>query len=75
MALVQAPRPVLLQQAAHDRVDTLLRQHGVANKQFVVIAPRGNWETKRWPIESFAQLVGPLRERFGATPGPYRPRR
>jgi predicted lipopolysaccharide heptosyltransferase III len=44
-------------QAAHDRVDALLRQHGVANKQFVVIAPRGNWETKRWPDEKSANVA------------------
>ena len=44
-------------QAAHDRVDALLRQHGIANKQFVVIAPRGNWETKRWPDEKSADVA------------------
>lgn len=32
---------------------------------YAVLLPGTNWETKRWPIESFAQLVGPLRERFG----------
>jgi heptosyltransferase-1 len=44
-------------QTAHDRVDALLRQHGIATKQFVVIAPRGNWETKRWPDEKSAAVA------------------
>jgi heptosyltransferase I len=50
-------------QAAHDRVDALLHQHGVANKQFAVIAPRGNWETKRWPDEKSADLARHFLER------------
>jgi heptosyltransferase-1 len=44
-------------QAAQDRVDALLRQRGVANKQLVVISPRGNWETKRWPDEKSADVA------------------
>jgi ADP-heptose:LPS heptosyltransferase len=32
---------------------------------YAVLLPGTNWKTKRWPIESFAQLVAPLRERFG----------
>jgi heptosyltransferase I len=44
-------------QAAHDRIDALLRQHDIGNKQFVVIAPRGNWETKRWPDEKSADVA------------------
>ena len=44
-------------QAAYERVDALLRRHGAANKQFVVIAPRGNWETKRWPDEKSADVA------------------
>ena len=44
-------------QSAYDRIDVLLRQRGVANKQFVVIAPRGNWETKRWPDEKSAAVA------------------
>jgi heptosyltransferase-1 len=35
------------------------------DEPYAVLLPGTNWETKRWPIESFAQLVGPLRERFG----------
>jgi lipopolysaccharide heptosyltransferase I len=33
--------------------------------KYAVLLPGTNWETKRWPVESFAQLVTPLRERFG----------
>ena len=32
---------------------------------YAVLLPGTNWETKKWPIESFAQLVQPLREQFG----------
>jgi heptosyltransferase I len=33
--------------------------------RFAVLLPTTNWETKRWPVGSFAALVQPLRERFG----------
>jgi lipopolysaccharide heptosyltransferase I len=32
---------------------------------FAVLLPGTNWATKRWPVEHFASLVAPLRERFG----------
>jgi lipopolysaccharide heptosyltransferase I len=32
---------------------------------YAVVLPGTNWETKRWPVEHFAAIVGPLRERFG----------
>jgi lipopolysaccharide heptosyltransferase I len=32
---------------------------------YAVLMPGTNWQTKRWPIEKFAGIVGPLRERFG----------
>jgi heptosyltransferase I len=44
-------------QPACDRIDALLRQRDLASKQFVVIAPRGNWETKRWPDEKSADVA------------------
>jgi lipopolysaccharide heptosyltransferase I len=34
-------------------------------ERYAVLLPATNWATKRWPIESFAQLVAPLRDRFG----------
>jgi len=33
--------------------------------QYAVVLPGTNWVTKRWPVEHFAALVKPLRERFG----------
>ena len=32
---------------------------------YAVLCPGSNWITKRWPAERFAELVAPLRERFG----------
>jgi lipopolysaccharide heptosyltransferase I len=32
---------------------------------FAVLLPGTNWATKQWPVERFAELVDPLRERFG----------
>jgi lipopolysaccharide heptosyltransferase II len=32
---------------------------------FAVLIPGTNWKTKRWPAEHFADLVQPLRSRFG----------
>lgn len=43
------------------RVDALLAGLG----RFAVLCPGANWLTKRWPVERFAELVKPLRERFG----------
>lgn len=49
--------------------DDMDRQHVAAllpmDRPFAVLLPATNWPTKRWPIEHFAQLVQPLRERFG----------
>ena len=44
-------------QSAHERIDSLLRRHGVGDARFAVIAPRGNWETKRWPDEKSADVA------------------
>jgi lipopolysaccharide heptosyltransferase II len=33
--------------------------------RYAVLLPGANWVTKQWPVERFAALVGPLRERFG----------
>jgi lipopolysaccharide heptosyltransferase I len=32
---------------------------------FAVLLPGTNWQTKQWPVERFAELVNPLRDRFG----------
>src|SRR5580704_6481764 len=44
-------------QAAQARVDALLRERGIGGRKPVVIAPRGNWETKRWPDEKSAEVA------------------
>jgi heptosyltransferase-1 len=36
-----------------------------AGTDFVVLLPGTNWASKQWPVERFAALVGPLKERFG----------
>ena len=33
--------------------------------RYAVLVPGTNWETKKWPVEKFAALVGPLKELFG----------
>ena len=33
--------------------------------KYAVLMPGANWVTKQWPVERFAGLVSPLRERFG----------
>jgi heptosyltransferase I len=35
------------------------------DQPYAVLLPGTNWLTKRWPVEYFAALVGPLRQRFG----------
>jgi lipopolysaccharide heptosyltransferase I len=35
-----------------------------SDRPFAVLLPGTNWPTKRWPVEYFAGLVRPLRERF-----------
>ena len=35
------------------------------DRPYAVLLPGTNWPTKRWPLEYFAELVGPLRQRFG----------
>jgi heptosyltransferase I len=44
-------------QSAQTRVDALLRERGIGGKKPVIIAARGNWETKRWPDEKSAAVA------------------
>ena len=46
-------------------VTGLLAAEAASPLRYAVLMPGTNWETKRWPVEKFAGLVGPLRERFG----------
>ncbi len=36
-----------------------------AGTRFAVLMPGTNWATKQWPVERLAELVRPLKERFG----------
>jgi lipopolysaccharide heptosyltransferase I len=47
--------------ADRDHVDSLLP----AGERFAVLLPAANWQTKRWPVEHFAELVKPLEARLG----------
>ena len=38
---------------------------GVTPARYAVLMPGANWITKQWPVEKFAGLVGPLKDRFG----------
>ena len=33
--------------------------------KYALLLPGTNWATKRWPVENYAALVAPLRDRFG----------
>lgn len=44
-------------QSASDRIDSLLRRHRVGDARLVVISPSGNWETKHWHDEKFAEVA------------------
>lgn len=46
-------------------VGELLAAQAASPLGYAVLMPGTNWETKRWPVEKFAALVAPLRERFG----------
>src|SRR5204863_8892062 len=48
-------------QTDRDIISDIVRDLG----RFAVLLPGANWPTKRWPIENFAALLEPLRERFG----------
>jgi lipopolysaccharide heptosyltransferase I len=56
--------PFATTDADRRHVRGLLTAAGVAGP-YAVLLPGTNWATKRWPIEKFAALIGPLRERFG----------
>jgi heptosyltransferase I len=43
--------------SAESRIDSLLRQQGVAGADLVIIAPGTIWETKHWGNEKFAQVA------------------
>jgi len=44
-------------QAAHARIDALLRQHGAGDTRLAVLAPGTVWETKHWGSGKFAEVA------------------
>ena len=42
---------------AGERVEGLLREHGVSGRPFAVLVPGTLWETKHWHLEGFAQVA------------------
>jgi len=65
LGLGRAPVKFVFATDAADRahVDSLLPP----GERFAVLLPATHWPTKRWPIEHFAALVQPMRDRFGLT--------
>jgi len=51
--------------AARESAARLLGETLPGGKPYAVLFPGATWRTKRWPVENFAALVGPLRERLG----------
>jgi ADP-heptose:LPS heptosyltransferase len=50
---------------ATDDADRAHVRSNAPGEPFAVLLPGTNWVTKRLPVETFAALVAPLRERFG----------
>ncbi|HZU38608.1 MAG TPA: glycosyltransferase family 9 protein [Gemmataceae bacterium] len=42
--------------AAAERMDEVLRQHGLAHQPFAILVPGTIWETKHWRPEGFAEV-------------------
>ncbi|HEX4053190.1 MAG TPA: lipopolysaccharide heptosyltransferase I [Tepidisphaeraceae bacterium] len=64
-ALGCAEGPVEFCFAVDDEDRRYIEQLIPAGMDFAVLLPGTNWATKQWPVERFAELVGPLKERFG----------
>jgi lipopolysaccharide heptosyltransferase I len=46
-------------------IATFLRQHGLEEKNFVVLNPGASWASKRWPPERYAQVARHLQQTQG----------
>jgi len=57
--------PVEFQFAVDDEDRRYIEGLIPAGTAYAVLMPGTNWQTKRWPVERFAGLVRPLKERFG----------
>jgi lipopolysaccharide heptosyltransferase I len=57
--------PVEFVFATDDADRNYITQQLATDEPYAVLLPGTNWETKRWPVEKFAAMVKPLREKFG----------
>jgi lipopolysaccharide heptosyltransferase I len=57
--------PVQFEFALRDEDRAAARKWVGHDRPYAVLLPGTNWETKRWPVEKFAMLVEPLKQRFG----------
>ncbi|MGD0771025.1 MAG: lipopolysaccharide heptosyltransferase I [Tepidisphaeraceae bacterium] len=64
-ALGCANGPVEFQFAVDDEDRRYIEGLIPAGTAYAVLMPGTNWQTKRWPVEKFAGMVRPLKERFG----------
>jgi lipopolysaccharide heptosyltransferase II len=49
--------------AAEERIDAVLRRHGLADRPLAVLVPGTIWETKHWHVEGFAGVARHLAAR------------
>jgi lipopolysaccharide heptosyltransferase I len=57
--------PVEFPLAVDDEDRRYVEQWIPPGTDFAVLLPGTNWATKQWPVQRYAQLVAPLKERFG----------
>ena len=62
-----AREPVVFPFAVDDRDRERVRSM-VPSDRYAVLMPGANWETKRWPVDRFAEAGRAARERFGLEP-------
>ncbi len=64
-ALGVATSPIEYPFAVDERDRAHVEKLVPAGMKYAVLLPGTNWATKRWPVEKFARLVAPLKQRFG----------
>ncbi len=64
-ALGAPTSPIAYPFVVEDRDRIYVQQLLPTGTKYAVLLPGTNWATKRWPVEKFARLVAPLRQRFG----------
>jgi len=57
--------PVEFHFAVDEQERAYIRRLIPPGTRYAVLMPGTIWETKRWPVDRFAALVNPLKERFG----------